>query len=143
MKIRTRCLSAVVAGSALALLATPAHAAVERIDEPYACVEFPEDGLLLCQAFSMQTNSVATPAGVRVYSGRYTLDFTITIPAQNYSYSGSTVSHFGSVYGKGADVSRNFTYDVSVENGLTCVFERKFIFAGGQVRVGEETTECS
>lgn len=136
----TRCLGALVVGGAMALLLAPAQAATERVVESYRCVDFP-DGLVLCDVFTMQYNSVETPSGVRIYNGRYTYDYSITGPG--YDFTGSTVSKSTRVYGKGANVVRDFTFDVSVENGVTCTFERKLIFSGGSVRVHDLTDTCA
>jgi hypothetical protein len=131
----------VIAGSALALLATPAQAATDRYDSPLACQTYPEEGLTFCSSSSGQYNSVNS-RGAWVYNGKGTLFYSASYTDGSY-YSESFATKISSVTSRENNVYRTSVSYTSVFGGVTCIAEQRLVFTAGQVRVDDFTVACT
>jgi hypothetical protein len=130
-------IKAVIAGSALALLATPADAAVYRYNQPVTCYEF--EGGSSCYGSTGQFNIIEN-SGVYGYTGQAKLTYSYTSPSS--TYSGSFTYKNIEVFTRGSSVSRQTWSNIITTNGSTCTIEATVLFAGGKIHIEEVTNDC-
>jgi hypothetical protein len=130
-----------IAGSALALLATPAHAAgTEHFTYPEKCDT--NGDTTVCLSESGQFNRTVTPSGNESLVGKGVTSFSITSPGSSFSDSYEYNIHVLWKQGDEQASHSKYSYTYS-QDGLTCTLTDNYTYANGELRHEKPTVSCT
>ena len=139
MRKATAAISAILAGSALALTATPAQAATQFYNSPVSCYTV-HQFVTFCLGASVQVNSVQNN-GVWVYNTIETTTYTATSADGDY-FSRSYASKATFVSSRGSEITRHKSTETVTIDGQTCTIEENQVYANGSLRTVDSTVTC-
>jgi len=133
--------AAVLAGSALALLATPAQAATVHVEEPFTCRVDPDlPEYTFCMSLEGQINTVYNN-NIYIYSGKLKVFDRVTTP--DGTFTQASYYKFSDVFTKVGSAQHSRYYTSITSDWGTCIMEGAIVFAEGEVKHSIETVECT